>query len=400
MSRYFFWLLLVAAAAGMAISTDLTYVHYRSFTDSSYQSFCSISEAWNCQVVAISKYSVFLRLPVSVWGFVIYLAYLFVAVVGLLDMKTRRAEGIRGLGAAAFMAVAGMAVTGTLLYIAVHFIQSKCILCVGLYIINSAIFLGAIITVAVEKANPLTWLAVDVKGFLMSAGYPMWGAAGICVLAALLVVFYPRLYGEDFDCSFPQGRQHDESHQTCNEEATYGTTEPALVITEFSDYECPYCAATHFALRKVVDLYPEKVMLKHRHFPLDKSCNPLVKKPFHHNACRAAKAAVCAGKQRSFWEYNDLLYKNQRQLSMEKLLDFAGSLGLDTTKFKQCMEDKATLEIISNDIAEATNTPFVQSGMVGTPIMYIGDRPHIGGITFSEARKMVEEQLADSRAGL
>ena len=393
MSRYFFWLLLVAAAAGIAISADLTYVHYKSFTDSSYQSFCAISEAWNCQVVAISKYSVFLRIPVSVWGFVIYLTYLFVAIVGLLDMKAGRAEGVRGLGAASFMAAMGMVVTGILFYIAAYVIQSKCILCVGLYIVNSVIFLGFVVTIAVEKANPLKWLAVDVKGFLLSAGYPLWGAAGICVLAVVLVIFYPRLYGEDFDCSFPQGEQHDASHQACNEEATYGTTDPVLIITEFSDYECPYCAATHFSLRKVVDLYPDKVMMKHRHFPLDKACNPLVKKPFHRNACRAAKAAVCAGKQRSFWEYNDLLYKNQRKLSMERLLEFADSLGFDTVEFKKCMKDEATLEIINNDIAEATNTPFVQSGMVGTPIMFIGDRPHIGGITFNEAKKMVEEQL-------
>ncbi|MFH1435934.1 MAG: vitamin K epoxide reductase family protein [Pseudomonadota bacterium] len=395
MKRYFFWLLLVAAAAGIAVSADLSYVHYKSLTDSSYQSFCAISEAWNCQVVAISKYSVFLRIPVSVWGFVIYLAYLFVAVVGLLDMKAKRAEGIRGLGASVLMAAAGLAVTGILFTVSAYVIQSKCILCVGLYIVNSAIFLGAVITVAVEKANPLKWLAVDVKGFLMSAGYPMWGAACICALAGMLVIFYPRLYGEDFDCAFPQGGggRHEESHQTCNEEATYGTTEPVLVITEFSDYECPYCAATHFALRKVVDLYPDKVMMKHRHFPLDKACNPLVKKPFHRNACLAAKAAVCAGKQRSFWEYNDLLYRNQHKLSEEKIHELAGSLGLDTAEFGKCMNEKSTLEIIDNDIAEATNTPFVQSGMVGTPIMYIGDRPHIGGLTFNEARKMVEEQL-------
>ena len=109
-------------------------------------------------------------------------------------------------------------------------------------------------------------------------------------------------------------------------------------------------------------------------------------------------AAICAGKQRSFWEYNDLLYKNQHKLSEDKMLEFAGSLGLDTAKFGKCMKDKETLEIINNDIAEATNTPFVQSGMVGTPIMYIGDRPHIGGLTFNEARKMVEEQL-ELRAG-
>jgi len=62
--------ILAAAVAGIFLSADLTYVHYKTFTDMDYQSFCALSDAWNCQIVAISEYSVFWKLPVSLWGFI------------------------------------------------------------------------------------------------------------------------------------------------------------------------------------------------------------------------------------------------------------------------------------------------------------------------------------------
>jgi protein-disulfide isomerase len=259
-------------------------------------------------------------------------------------------------------------------------------------VINAVIFITLAGAAIVKKQNPLRWVAVDARGILPSPR-ALSGFAVLAAAAVALVVFYPRLYIDDINCNVTTPLPNNGGG-TCNEEATYGPADAPVVITEFSDYQCPYCAMTHFTLRKAVDMFEGKVMLKHRHFPLDQSCNPLLTRPFHKNACLAARAAVCAGKQSRFWEYNDLLWKNQKKLNRESVIDLAGSLGLDVGAFTSCLGDKATLELIRRDIEEATNTPFVQSGMVGTPIIYVGDSPHIGGISLSELEKMINQQLA------
>jgi uncharacterized membrane protein len=53
---------------GIAVSAELTRVHVFVHTDPDYHSLCAMSEGINCETVAISPYSVFAGLPVSVWG--------------------------------------------------------------------------------------------------------------------------------------------------------------------------------------------------------------------------------------------------------------------------------------------------------------------------------------------
>jgi len=392
MLRSIIVVILAAAAAGLFLTADLTYVHYKTFTDADYHSICAISDAWNCQTVAVSKYSTIFRLPVSLWGLLVYLLYLYVTIMAWVDLKNERKGGIRGLGMIFCMAVIGLGLSGLLYYLSVAVIKSKCILCVGLYFINAVIFIAVVAYAAVKRESPLRWIGVDARGLLAPLRKPLAGPAVLAVAAGLLVVFYPGLYSNPVNCDVTSSPANS-SERTCNEDATYGSAGAALIITEFSDYQCPYCAMTHFTLRKAVDSFDGKVMLKHRNFPLDDACNPLVPRPFHKNACLAAKAAVCAGKQNRFWEYNDLLWKNQKDLDKKSILDVAEKLELDPDKFKSCLDKKETMAHISQDIAEATNTPFVQSGMVGTPIIYVGDHPHIGGITYSEVEKIIREQL-------
>ena len=71
---------------GLALSSYLTVLHIKVFTQASYaadSSVCSISEKVNCEQVAENPYSIFLGVPVSVWGMVGYLFMLIGAIAGL-----------------------------------------------------------------------------------------------------------------------------------------------------------------------------------------------------------------------------------------------------------------------------------------------------------------------------
>ena len=81
----------------------------------------------------------------------------------------------------------------------------------------------------------------------------------------------------------------------------------AVVILEFSDFECPFCqrwyAETRPDIRAQVG---DDVALAFLHFPLTQ---------IHPNAASAHAAAECAGEQGKFWEMHDLLFERQGEWS-------------------------------------------------------------------------------------
>jgi thiol-disulfide isomerase/thioredoxin len=58
----------------------------------------------------------------------------------------------------------------------------------------------------------------------------------------------------------------------------------SIVMVEFSDFECPFCARVLPTVDKVMEDYKGKVRLAFKHNPL----------PFHQNAMPAAKAGTAA----------------------------------------------------------------------------------------------------------
>src|SRR5262249_23364924 len=131
-----------------------------------------------------------------------------------------------------------------------------------------------------------------------------------------------------------------------------GPADAPITIVEFSDFQCPFCARAAKDLRELVGTSPE-VSLVFRNFPLDTSCNGNLKRQMHANACLAAYAAECAGKQGRFWEYHDLLFENGQQLSRDALVTFAERVGIDTHSFEQCLDDPATHARVAADVEAA-----------------------------------------------
>lgn len=85
-----------------------------------------------------------------------------------------------------------------------------------------------------------------------------------------------------------------------------GPADAEVTIYEWSDYECPYCAAVHPTLQRVVDTYPN-VNWVYRNLPLS----------FHPQATPAAKAALCIGEEEgneAFWNFTDTLFADQSVL--------------------------------------------------------------------------------------
>ncbi len=89
--------------------------------------------------------------------------------------------------------------------------------------------------------------------------------------------------------------------------------------------------------------------------------------PMHSNAMKAAEAADCAGDQGKFWEMHDKLFANQQALGPDGLLKNAEALGLDMTKFKECLNGGKHAEEIKKRMAEGQ-----KAGVSGTPAFLLG----------------------------
>ena len=133
-----------------------------------------------------------------------------------------------------------------------------------------------------------------------------------------------------------------------------------VTIVAFTDYQCPSCAAMHPELERLVKEYGDKVRLVTRDFPLSQ----------HTEAFKAAEAAEAARDQGKYWEYIQILLRNQSALTVDKLKGYASELALDRTKFDSALDSGKFAESVQRDIEDG-----MKLGINGTPTIFInGDR--------------------------
>jgi len=158
-----------------------------------------------------------------------------------------------------------------------------------------------------------------------------------------------------------------------------GGAKAPVTIIEFSDYQCPYCKRAESVVDQVMKAYGDKVKIVFRDYPL----------PMHPNARPAAEAANCANAQGKFWQYHEKLFANQAALAEDKLKAYAGELGLDQTKFDECLAKKPFKEAIDKDVADGQKV-----GVNGTPAFFVNGRMLSGAQPFEKFKEVIDEELA------
>ena len=113
---------------------------------------------------------------------------------------------------------------------------------------------------------------------------------------------------------------------------------------------------------EVLRSYGTRVHFVMRNYPLTS---------VHPNAYNAAQAAEAAKAQGKFWEYIDLLFKNQNTLDRDSLKKYASQVGLDRKQFDAEFDSGKYEAIVRHDIedgdgygVEATPTFFINGVML------------------------------------
>ena len=102
----------------------------------------------------------------------------------------------------------------------------------------------------------------------------------------------------------------------------------------------------------------------------------------------AALAAEAAGRQGKFWEMHDKLFENQKQMTDENFVVWAGELGLDVEKFKKDMADPAVKKMI-----EVQQRQGITLGARGTPAFFVNGRFLSGAQPVPAFKKLIDEEM-------
>jgi protein-disulfide isomerase len=219
------------------------------------------------------------------------------------------------------------------------------------------------------------------------------GVIGIIVIGAILVaaaLIYPNVKPVGNIVTSDPGE-----HPMANDNAM-GDPNAPIMIQEFSDFQCPYCARFHKETEsQLVNTYVTNGTIYFVYRSMGNFIGSESK--------AAAEAAYCAGDQDKYWEYHDLLFANQTGENVgayadRRLQAFAEALSLDMDAFNDCFNGGKYSDRADQDKADGT-----AAGVTGTPafvITYTVDgeerqRFIAGAYPISEFQKEIEGALAE-----
>ena len=205
---------------------------------------------------------------------------------------------------------------------------------------------------------------------------PIWIILSI-IVAGIVALF---IYGV---VNRPPNR-HIGDGKAWNEKMSQGSADAKNVFVDYTDYFCSFCAeveaATNADFFKNEYIKSGKVRYEHRVVTLLKEVS--------NNTETGAHAAFCAADQDKYWQYtHDIVPRIKRDyfdkgigvknvavpqkiptLPLEYFLTSAKNIGLDESKFSDCMTKKTHQKEIADNTQKALSL-----GVNGLPYMVIND---------------------------
>jgi protein-disulfide isomerase len=157
-----------------------------------------------------------------------------------------------------------------------------------------------------------------------------------------------------------------------------------VVLVEFSDFQCPYCAKAHNELVAFIQRHGKGVTFVYKHLPLT---------DIHPHALPAARAAWAAGRQGKFWAYHDALFANQARLGEPLYEEIATGLKLNQARFNEDHKGTASLQAIQKDLDQAKRL-----GVRGTPTMVMNQQFLMGPFTLEVLEKQLDQLTISKRS--
>lgn len=165
-----------------------------------------------------------------------------------------------------------------------------------------------------------------------------------------------------------------------------GNANAKVTVVAFEDFRCPFCEKFYSGvLPQLKKDYIDtgKVKLYYRNYQFLGDASVL-----------AGNAAECANEQSKFWDFHDYLYQNQPDESdtsmytVNNLTQIAGTLGLDTNQFQQCLSAKKYDANVTKDLSDGQ-----KAGVSATPTFFVDGNPLVGAQPYSAFKTIIDQEL-------
>jgi protein-disulfide isomerase len=152
-----------------------------------------------------------------------------------------------------------------------------------------------------------------------------------------------------------------------------GDPSAPVLVQEFSDFQCPYCARFYNQTLPLLDdneIADGEAVLVYYDFPLVNS---------HPQAATAANAARCAGEQgaANYWSMHDALFQNPGEWSNQNYKDtfmrYAENIGLELASFNSCLVSDRYESEVDSDLSMGSAL-----GITGTPTFLVNGQLLVG----------------------
>lgn len=167
-----------------------------------------------------------------------------------------------------------------------------------------------------------------------------------------------------------------------------GPQNAEVTITEFSDFECPYCQRLAETLNAVYAAEPTKIRIVFKPFPLG----------IHPWAKQGAKLALCASMQGSdnFWKLHDFYFTNQKLINKDNIDSLSMALlggangKVDAARMNQCVTSKEVATQLDEDIKLGTSL-----GVQSTPTFFVNGERYSGAKSEQELKVLISSAEAE-----
>lgn len=370
-------------------------------------SFCAAGEGPGCAEVWDSSFATaihrFTGLPIAGWGLVWGVAAFAFPLLSLLRLAQGRRTSTL-VWAGRWMAVSGVVVV--VVTIAVSLLErSFCIGCAIIYVLvlgYASLTLGEWQQMSFREArrslalaagaNLVVFLLLLYPGLRTPQRFPSdeTGEESSLTHSAAPAAFSPpRTIDPERDRQIIElvGSLAPPLKQTLSDSLHVYRTSPQLTlppprvllgaskaapvrITEFTDVLCSHCAKLYMTLKSLREhLPPGSFTIEPRQYPLDSRCNPSILTWSGRSArCLAAVAQICLEKQEKAFEFSGKLFENQRDLTEEKVFQFAAPY-LSRPDLERCIGSQETKAKLEDDIELAN-----RFRARGTPLVVVNGR--------------------------
>ncbi len=177
---------------------------------------------------------------------------------------------------------------------------------------------------------------------------------------------------------------------------TRGAKASKVVVVNYDDLECPFCARMHQTLfPEILKEYGDRVTFIYKDYPLVE---------IHPWAIHAAVDANCLAAQNgdAYWDFADYIHGNQHEVSNEKTpaarfdaLDRLAMLqgqkhNLDVVKLQSCIKAQ------DDSAVKASMKEGDAIGVEATPTLFIDGQKIDGAVPITELRAALDRALRDA----